>query len=72
MQPTNECNFIHIVIVVIHKGHLALKITHVMFEALSKLYLNHDEVIVVILKLLSGSVLVIKGMLYLFETLERE
>ena len=43
-----------------------------MFEALSKLYLNHDEVIAVILKLMLGSVLVIEGMLYLFETLERE
>ena len=40
LQPTNEYSGSHIVIAVIHKGHLALKITDKMFEALSGLYLD--------------------------------
>jgi len=71
LQPTDECSDNHIIIVVIHQGHLALKITDVMFEALSRLHLDREEVIVVLLKLLSGSVLVIESLLHLFETPER-
>jgi len=40
-----------------------------MFDALSGLHLDH-EVFVVLLKLPSGSVLVIEGLLHLFETPE--
>jgi len=39
-----------------------------MFEALFGLHLIREEVIVVLRKLLSGSVLVIEGLLHLFET----
>jgi len=41
-----------------------------MFEALSELQLDRGEVIIVLLKLPSRSVLVIEGMLHLFKTLE--
>ena len=70
LQPIDERSENHIVIAVIHQGHLTLKITDVMFEALSGLHLDRDKVIIVILKLLSGSVLVIGGMLHLYKTLE--
>jgi len=38
-----------------------------MFEALFEFHLDREEVIVVLLKLLSGSVLVIESLLHLFE-----
>ena len=41
-----------------------------MFRALSGLHLDREEVIVVLLKLPSKSVLAIEGMLFLFETPE--
>ena len=41
-----------------------------MFEALSELHFDREEVIVVLLKLLSGSILVIESLLHLFETLK--
>jgi len=49
---------------------LALEILDVMLEALSGLHLDREKVIVVILKLSSGSILVIKGLFHFFETLE--
>ena len=60
----------HVVIAVIHKDHLALKITNILFEALSRIHLDREKVINVLLKLLSGSILVIESMLHLFEVLE--
>ena len=69
LQPTNKRSGNHVIVAIIHQGHMVLKITDVMFEALSGLHLHHGEVIV--LKLLSGSILVIESMFYLFETPER-
>jgi len=51
----------HIIIAVIHQVHLALEIIDIKFEALSKLHLDHKEVIAILLKLLSGSVLIDDG-----------
>jgi len=67
LQPAGERNSNHIIIAVIHQGHLALEIIDIMFEVLSGLHLNRDEVIVVLLKLPSGSILVIESLLHLFE-----
>ena len=58
------------VIIIILQGHLSLEITNIMFEALSGLHFDCEEVIAVLLKLPSGGVLVIKGSLHLFETPE--
>ena len=70
MQPTNERTSSHVVITVIHQGHLTLEITDEIFEALSGIYLDREEVIVILLKLPLESVLVIESMLHLFETPE--
>ena len=69
LQYTDECNN-HLIIAVIHQHHLALEITDVMFEVLSGLHLDREEVIPILLKLPLESVLVIEGILHLFETLE--
>jgi len=71
LQPTDECNGSHVVIAIIHQGYMALETIDVMFEALSSLHLDHEEVIDVLLELPLGGILVIEGLLYLFETLER-
>jgi len=70
LQPTDEYSDNHIIIAVIHQGHLALEITDVMFEALLGLYLDREEVIVVLLRLHPGSILVIECLPHLFETSE--
>jgi len=70
LQPTDERSDNHVVIEVIHQGHLALKITNKIFEALSRLYLDCEEVIVILLRPSSGSVLVIESLFHLFETSE--
>ena len=64
-----ERNDNHVIIIIL-QGHLSLEITDVMFEALSGLHFDCEEVIAVLLKLPSGRVLVIKGPLHLFETLK--
>ena len=44
LQPTDErCSDSHVVIIVIHQSHLALKTTDLMFQALSGLHLDHEE-----------------------------
>jgi len=70
LQPTDERSGSHIVIAVLHQGPLALKITDVMVKPLFGLHLDHKEIIVVLPKLLLGSVLVIESPLHLFETPE--
>jgi len=45
MQSIDERSGNHVIIAVIHQGHLALKITDVIFEALSGLHLDREEVI---------------------------
>ena len=70
LQTTDECNGSYVVIVIIHQIHWALKIIDLIFEALSGLHLDREEVIVVLLKFPLGSILVIEGMLHLFETPE--
>jgi len=50
LQPTNERDGSHVVFAVIYQGHLALEITDIMFETISELHLNREEVIVVLLK----------------------
>ena len=67
LQPTDECSGSHIVIAVIHQGHLAFEITDVMFEVLSGLHLDRKEMIIVLLELLLGSILVIESLLHLFK-----
>ena len=57
LQPTDERSNSHVIIAVIHLSHLALKITDIMFEALSGLHLDHEEVINVLLELPLESVL---------------
>jgi len=49
---------------------LALKIINIVFEPFSRLYLDHEEVIDVILQLSSGSKLVVERLLHLFKTPE--
>jgi len=68
LQPTDECSNAYIVIAVIHQGHSALEITDEIFEALSRLHLDREKVIVVLLKLPSRSILVIESLLHRFET----
>ena len=70
MYPTDERNDSHIIITVIHQAHLALEIIDIVFEVLSELHLDCEKLIVVLLKLLSGSILVIEILLHLFETPE--
>jgi len=70
LQPPDGRNTNHIVVVVIHQGHIALEITDMVFEALYGLHLDREKVVVVLLKLPSGSVLVIESPPYLFETLK--
>jgi len=70
LQLTDEHNDSHIIIEVIHQGHLTLKITDEIFEALSGLHLDYEEVIVILLRPPSESVLVIESLFHLFETLE--
>ena len=70
MQLIDERNGNYVVIAVINQGHSALEITEEMFEAFSGLHLDREKVIAVLLKLLSGSILVIESLLHLFETPE--
>jgi len=67
LQPNDERCGSYVVIIVIHQGHLALEITDIVLEALSGLYLDCKEVIVVPLELLPRSVLVIESLVHLFE-----
>ena len=62
LPPTDEHNGSHVVIVVIHQDCMALQITDVIFETLSRLHLSREEVIDVILKFLSESVLLIEDL----------
>ena len=70
MQSTDERSGSHVIIAVIHQGHLALEITDEMFEALFGLHLDREEVIVLLLKLPLGIILVIKCLVHLFKTLK--
>jgi len=70
LQPTDECYGSHVIVAVTHQGHLALKITDIVLESLSRLHLDYEEVIIVFLQLSSGSVLVVEGLLHLFKALE--
>jgi len=70
LQPTDEHNGSHIVIEVIHQGNFDFEITDKIFEALSGCHLDGEEVIVILLRPQSGSVLVIESLFHLFETLE--
>ena len=56
------CNLLNSnhVVVVIYQGHLVLKITDIMLEALFGLHLDSEEVITVLFRLSRGSVLVVK------------
>jgi len=56
------CNYI--------QGHLTLEVINIVLEALSEHHLDHEEVIVVFLKLTSRSVLVVEDLPYLFEVLK--
>ena len=58
LQSSDECCSSHVVIVVIHKGHLALEITDIVLEALSGLHFDCEEMIVVPLKFPPGGELV--------------
>ena len=66
LPPTNEYYSSHVIIVVIYQGHMALEITDIVLEALSRL---HEEVIVA-LQFSSGSILVVEGLLHIFKALE--
>jgi len=70
LQPADEHSGSHSAIAIIHQGHLALEITDVMSEALFGLHFNCKEVIDVLLKLPSGSVLVIEDLPHLFKAPE--
>jgi len=71
LQPADERRGSHSVIAIIHQGHQALEITNVMFEALFELHFDCKEVIDVLLKLPSGSVLVIEDLPHLFKAPEQ-
>jgi len=51
LQSDDKCNRGDIIIAVINQGHLALKITDATFESFSRLHLDHEEVVVISLKL---------------------
>ena len=70
LQPAGERNSNHIIIAVIHQGHLALEIIDVVFETLPGIHLDREEVIDIFLQLSSGSILVEEGLLHLFKTLK--
>ena len=71
LQLTDEHGGSHIDIAVMHQCYLALKITNIVFEAISGLHLDCEEVVVILLELPSGSILVIESLLQLFEAPER-
>ena len=58
LQFNNECGFSDIIIVVINQCHLALEIIDVALEGLSLLHLDSEEVVSVLLKILSRVILV--------------
>ena len=49
MHLTDKRDDIHVVIAVIHQSHLALEIIDILFEALPRLHLDGEKVIVVLL-----------------------
>ena len=70
LQPTDEECGSYILVVVIHQDHLTLEVIDIVLEALSGLHLDHKEMIVVLLKLTTRSVLFVEDLPYLFEVLE--
>jgi len=71
LQSDNEYVRNNFIVAVLKHSHLVLKITDVAFESLSWLHLNGEDVIVVLLKLLSQGVLVEEDIANLFEAPER-
>ena len=71
LQSSNECGCSDIITTVINQYHLALKITDVPLKGLSLLHLDGEEVVVIILKLISRDILVEEGVDDLFKTPER-
>ena len=61
----------NIIATVINYGHLALEITDVALECLSWLHLDCEEVIVILLKLLSRGVLIEDDVANLLKASER-
>jgi len=68
LQPIDERSDSHVVLVVKHQSHLAPKITDIVFEALSDLHLDCEEVVAVLLEIPSGSIPVIESLLHLFDS----
>ena len=71
LQPLDERRDGHVVIAVIHQGHLALEITDIVLKILPRLHPDSEEVIAVFLQLRPRSVLVVKDLLHLSEESER-
>ena len=71
LQPTDEHNSSQVIIVIIHQAYLAMEINDIVFEALSRLQLDFEEVIVVLPKPPSRSILMIESLLHLFKAPER-
>jgi len=61
LQSGNEYSWSDIIAIVIDQHHLTLKITDVALQSFSLLHLDHKEMVVVLLKLLSRGILVEEG-----------
>ena len=71
LQSDNEYVRNNFIVAVLKHSHLVLKITDVAFESLSWLHLDGEEVVIVLLKLLSRCILVEESIANLFEASER-
>ena len=49
LQPTDERDSSHIVIVLIHQSHLVLKITDILLEIFPEIYLDGEKVVAIFL-----------------------
>jgi len=67
LQLTNECCRHIIFITVMYLSHLALVITDVVLEAIPKLHLDGEKVIIDFLEFMSGSKLIKEGLPYLLK-----
>jgi len=71
MQLTDERCRRDVFDAVIYQSHLALDITDIVLEALPRLHLDGEEVIVVLLEFVMGSKLIIEGLPHLLEVSKR-
>ena len=72
LQSSGERGRNDIITIVINQRHLALEITDIALQGLSLLHLDSEEVVVVLLELLSRGILVEKGVANFLKAPERQ